>query len=110
MDRDIGQYIALIAVTAAAVMLGLSYVAAYMIGKSHGRKEEQGSSRSLEQADMAQRVTSVELTVHSLNSSVERLMDAQRLLVAQQDHLTRKLGQSGGGRGVGNSGGHAVKS
>ena len=91
MNRDIGEFIALIAVTAGAVMLGLSYMAAYLIGRSHGRKEEQRSTR-VEQADTLQRLAAMETTVHTLNASVERLMDAQRLLVAQQDHLARKIG------------------
>jgi hypothetical protein len=92
MSRDLGQYIALIAVGSGAIVLGMSYVAAYMIGRSHGRRDEQGSSRALEQADMAQRLASVESAVYGLNSTVERLMDAQRLLVAQQEHLSRKIG------------------
>lgn len=92
MDRDVGQFIALIAVGSGAVILGLSYIAAYMIGKAHGRREEQRSARAMEQVDTAQRLASVESTVYSLNSTMERLMDAQRLLVAQQEHLSRKIG------------------
>lgn len=92
MDRDIGQIIGLIAVASGAVILGLSYMAAYMIGRANGRRQEERSPRAMEQADMAHRLMSMEATVHSLNSSVERLMDAQRLLVAQQDHLSRKVG------------------
>lgn len=92
MDRDVGEYIALIAVSSGAFVLGLSYVAAYMLGKSRGRREEERSSRTMELADNSQRLASLEMTVHSIGSSVERLMDAQRLLVAQQDHLSRKIG------------------
>jgi hypothetical protein len=92
MNRDLGQYIALIAVGSGAIVLGLSYVAAYMVGKAHGRREEQRSSRAVEQADMAQRLSTVESAVYGLNSTIERLMDAQRLLVAQQEHLSRKIG------------------
>ena len=92
MHRDIGEFIAFVAVSAGAVMLGLSYMAAYMIGRSHGRREERRSPQAMEQAELAQRLASVESTVYGLNSSLERLMDAQRLLVAQQDHLARKMG------------------
>ncbi len=92
MDRDLGEFIALIAVASGAVILGLSYMAAYLIGRSNGRRDEQRSPLAMEQAEMAQRLASMEATVRSLNSSVERLMDAQRLLVAQQDHLSRKVG------------------
>jgi hypothetical protein len=92
MGRDLGQFIALIAVGSGAVVLGLSYMAAYMIGRSHGRREEQRSPRALEMADASQRLASMESIVHGLGSSLERLRDAQRLLVAQQDHLSRKVG------------------
>jgi hypothetical protein len=92
MHRDIGEFIALIAVGSGALVLGLSYMAAYMIGKGHGRREEQRSARAMEQVDTAQRLASMESTVYGLNSTVERLMDAQRLLVAQQEHLSKKIG------------------
>lgn len=90
--EDVGQYIALIAVASGAVILGLSYVAAYLVGKSRGRREEQHSSRALDQMDSAQRIAALEATVNGLGKSIERMMDAQRLLVAQQDHLSRKVG------------------
>ena len=92
MDRDVGQYIALIAVGSGAVVLGLSYLAAYMIGRAHGRREERNSERAAAQADAVQRLATVEAAVHGLNSSMQRLMDAQRLLVAQQEHLSKKIG------------------
>ena len=92
MNRDIGEFIALIAVGSGALVLGLSYMAAYMIGKGHGRREEQRSARAMEQVDTAQRLATVESTVYGLNSTIERLMDAQRLLVAQQEHLSKKIG------------------
>jgi hypothetical protein len=92
MEHDFGLYIALIAVASGAVVLGMSYVAAYMIGRSHGRREEARSSRAIEQMDAAQRIAALESTVNGLGHSMERMMDAQRLLVAQQDHLSRKVG------------------
>jgi hypothetical protein len=92
MDRDVGQFIGLIAVGSGAFVLVLSYIGAYVIGKAHGRREEQRSSRHLEQADSSQRIAAVESTVYGLSASIDRLMDAQRLLVAQQDHLSRKVG------------------
>src|SRR5688572_12659502 len=92
MDHDVGQYIALIAVASGAVVLGLSYVAAYMIGRAHGRRQEMRSTRAVEQMEAAQRIVALEATVNGLGHSMERMMDAQRLLVAQQDHLSRKVG------------------
>ena len=39
-----------------------------------------------------QRISAMESTIYGLSASIDRLMDAQRLLVAQQDHLSRKIG------------------
>lgn len=95
MDIDVGQYIALIAVMAGTVVLGLSYIAAYMVGRAHGRRDERRSTETMGLMDADQRLAAMESTVHGINSSVQRLMDAQRLLVAQQDHLSRKVGLVG---------------
>jgi len=92
MDRDVGQFIALIAVGSGAVVLLLSYFGAYLFGRARGRREEERSARYGEQAEMAQRLAAMESTVYGLSASIDRLMDAQRLLVAQQDHLSRKVG------------------
>ena len=94
MHRDLGDVIGLIVVGGGAVVVALSYVAAYLIGRSHGRREEQRSPQALELADASQRLASMESAIYGLNSTVERLRDAQRLLVAQQDHLSRKVGLS----------------
>jgi ABC-type protease/lipase transport system fused ATPase/permease subunit len=93
MRGDIGEIIGLIAVSSGAILLCLSYVGAYMIGRTHGRREEE-RSRALDQMDTAQRIAAVEATVNGIHSAVDRLRDAQRLLVAQQDHLSRKVGLS----------------
>src|ERR1043165_9221958 len=92
MGRGLGEYIGLIAVGSGAFVLMLSYLGAYVIGKAHGRREEQRSSRQMEQADSSQRIAAVESSIYGLSASIDRLMDAQRLLVAQQDHLSRKVG------------------
>lgn len=93
-DSDPGAYIALIAVGAGAVVLVMSYLGAYMLGRGHGRRAEQQSTPANDHADAYQRIAAVEVAVNGIGRSVERLMDAQRLLVAQQDHLTRKLGSA----------------
>jgi hypothetical protein len=92
MGRDLSQYVGFIVVASGAIVLGLSYMAAYLIGKGHGRREEQRSERQAGQMDAQQRLSAVESTVYGLSASIDRLMDAQRLLVAQQDHLSRKVG------------------
>lgn len=110
MDRDIGEVIGLIAVASGAIVLVLSYLGAYLAGRSRGRREEERSPRYLEQAETAQRLAAMESTVHSLNASFERLRDAQRLLVAQQDHLSRKVGLSSDRMGVQGAQGHHTPS
>ena len=92
MGRDVGQFIGLIAVGSGAVVLLLSYLGAYMLGRSHGRRVEERSAGHLEHADATQRISALESTIYGLSASIDRLMDAQRLLVAQQDHLSRKVG------------------
>jgi len=92
MGRGLGEYIGLIAVGSGAVVLLLSYLGAYLVGRSHGRRDEHRSFRHVEQADATQRIAAVESSVYGLSASIDRLMDAQRLLVAQQDHLSRKVG------------------
>jgi hypothetical protein len=93
-DGDPGVYIALIAVFSGAVVLVMSYLGAYMLGRSHGRRAEQRSAPPEDHSAAYQRIASVEASLSTLNNSVERLRDAQRLLVAQQDHLSRKVGSS----------------
>jgi hypothetical protein len=92
--RELGELIAVASILAGSGILALSYLGAYMIGRSHGRRAERLSPEAMEQADAAQRLAALESTIHGLNGSVERLRDAQRLLVAQQDHLSRKVGLS----------------
>src|SRR3954466_12241645 len=92
MDRGLGEYIGLIAVGSGAFVLMLSYLGAYVMGKAHGRREELRSTRNSDHIDATQRIAAMESTIYGLSASIDRLMDAQRLLVAQQDHLSRKVG------------------
>jgi hypothetical protein len=82
MDRGLGEYIGLIAVGSGALVLLLSYLGAYVVGKAHGRREEQRSTRHMDQVDSTQRIAAVESSIYGLSASIDRLMDAQRLLVA----------------------------
>lgn len=94
MGRDIGEVIGLVAVGSGAFVLVLSYLGAYMLGRGHGRRQMERSDGHMELIDTAQRMAVMESSIQNLSSSVERLRDAQRLLVAQQDHLSRKVGLS----------------
>jgi ABC-type protease/lipase transport system fused ATPase/permease subunit len=91
MDFDLRHYLGLIVITAGAVVLGLSYLATYMIGREHGRRQQERSLLTSDTYDASQRIVAVESAMSSLTNSVERLRDAQRLLSAQQDHLSRKF-------------------
>jgi hypothetical protein len=92
--RDLGELIVVVSIIAGSAILALSYLGAYMLGRSHGRRAERLSPEAMDQMDSSQRIASLESTIGTLNGSVERLRDAQRLLVAQQDHLSRKVGLS----------------
>jgi hypothetical protein len=94
MGRDLGEIIGLVAVGSGAFVLVLSYVGAYLVGRAHGRRQEQRSDSHFELMETSQRLAMMESTVNTLSGSLERLRDAQRLLVAQQDHLSRKVGLS----------------
>jgi hypothetical protein len=110
MGRDIGQYIGLIAVGSGAFVLALSYFGAYLIGRSHGRRQAERSDSHLELIDTTQRLAAMESSMQTLGNSVERLRDAQRLLVAQQDHLSRKVGLSSDRMGLPSVQGHNTPS
>lgn len=92
MDFEPRHYIPFIIISAGTIVLGLSYLAAYIIGKEHGRRQLVRATQDHGQLDAAHRIDSIESAVKGLSYSVERMMDAQRLLVAQQDHLSRKVG------------------
>jgi hypothetical protein len=81
----------LLVIGTGATVLGLSYLAAYLVGREHGRARAERLNQGAGQFDAAQRIGAVEGSLHSLASTVERLRDAQRLLAAQQDHLSRKV-------------------
>lgn len=91
MDIDPRQLIGIIVIGAAAGTFVLSYVAAYLIGRGHGRRDAELAQR--EQAHLAghDRVAAVEGAVSTVAQSMARLADAQRLLVAQQDEMAQRL-------------------
>jgi hypothetical protein len=81
----------LLVIGTGVTVLGLSYLAAYLVGREHGRAQGERLNRGGGQFDAAQRIGAVEGSLNSLANTVERLRDAQRLLAAQQDHLSRKV-------------------
>ena len=73
MRGDIGEIIGLIAVGSGALVLVLSYVAAYMVGKSHGRREEQRADLTMDRLEGDRRLAAVEQHLESLDRTVGSL-------------------------------------
>ena len=80
MRISVGEIIPVIIVGSSAVVLGLSYVAVYLMGKNAARQElERREPREVgEQSD---RLDRVEAAVESIALGVERLGEGQRYLL-----------------------------
>ena len=91
MDIDPRQVIGIIVIGAAAGTFVLSYVAAYLIGRGHGRRDAELAQRELAHHAGHERFAAVEGAVSTVAQSMARLADAQRLLVAQQDEMAQRL-------------------
>ena len=88
MNPDFGVIIGLIGVTSAAVMLGLSYMGAYFLGYNRARRELERElredRRSSSEEQHAERILMVEGALGSIGQALERLTDAQRLVLLEQ--------------------------
>ena len=90
MEVDVRQLVGLIVVAAGAGVVIMSYVAAYLVGRGHGRREAQLAMREAEHRLSTDRMSVVEGAVDSIAQSLARVTDAQRLMLAQQDSLVRR--------------------
>ena len=86
---DIRALAGLLVIGAGVTVLGLSYFAAYALGRSHGRRDEQVRP-GIEPYDSVARLAELERTVGGLGQVVERVVDSQRLLRVQQEYLGKK--------------------
>ena len=83
MDFDNGVIIGLIVTVCGAGMLGLSYLGAYLLGHSRGRREAEFDQRLIERetghslAD--DRTAAIEGALSQMAQAIERLTDAQRV-------------------------------
>jgi len=90
MDMDYGVMIGLIGAVCMAGMLGLSYVGAFLLGQTRGRREaerELAAQRAALEAigdGQADRLRATEDAVHRVARAVERLTEAQRILLLEQ--------------------------
>jgi len=80
MGFNVGGIIPLIIFCGGSVVLGLSYVAVYLMGKNAGRKElEWRAAREI--SPQSDRLDRVETAVESIALGVERLGEGQRYLL-----------------------------
>lgn len=91
MDIDPRQLVGIIVIGAAAGTFVLSYVAAYLIGRGHGRRDAELAQREQAHQAGAERFAAVEGAVSTVAHSLARLADAQRLLTAQQEEMAQRL-------------------
>ena len=80
MRISVGEIIPVIIVGSSAVVLGLSYVAVYLMGKNAARKELAGRD-ALGVGQQTDRLDRVETAVESIALGVERLGEGQRYLL-----------------------------
>ena len=77
---NLGEIIPVIIFGVGAVVLGLSYVAVYLMGKNAGRKELQWRD-AREVSPQTDRLDRVEAAVESIALGVERLGEGQRYML-----------------------------
>ena len=80
MGINVGGIIPVIIFGCGAVVLGLSYVAVYFMGKNAARREL-GRQRVLSAGQQSDRLDRVEAAVESIALGVERLGEGQRYLL-----------------------------
>jgi len=82
MEADYSMLIGLISVVCGAGVLGLSYLGAYLIGHSRGRREAELDRQIAEQDSRIgdqRNVDAIQLSLSSMAQAIERLTDAQRV-------------------------------
>lgn len=88
MQPDLGLIIGFIAVVGGVTVLGLSYLGAYFVGFNRARNELERRRREEEREDSreghADRILMVEGALASVAQAIERLTDAQRVMLLEQ--------------------------
>jgi hypothetical protein len=83
MGIDFGELTGFIVIASGAAVLGLSYVAAYLMGKNAARKEVD-QLQSLAAARPRDRLDGIESAVDAIALEVERLAEGQRFLLGSR--------------------------
>jgi hypothetical protein len=98
MEADYSTLIGLITVVGLAGMIGLSYLGAYLIGHSRGRREAELDRQIAEQdarfVSDQQGVDAIQLSLSSMAQAIERLTDAQRVALLDRMRGTPEPRQS----------------
>jgi hypothetical protein len=103
MEPNVGILIGLITVTCGAGVLGLSYLGAYLLGHSRGRREaeldQRATDREMGYAMPGERSAAIESSLATMAQAIERLTDAQRIAlldrvrVASEPRTPSRIGQ-----------------
>lgn len=95
MEPDYGIIIGLITVVGAATILALSYVGAFMLGHTRGRRDAERALRAetREEARVgnADRLLVVESAVDAVARAIERLTDAQRIALLEHTRIASAM-------------------
>jgi hypothetical protein len=97
MEPNIGVLIGLISVVCGAGVLGLSYLGAYLVGHSRGRREAELDRQIGEQDSRLgdqQRADAIQFALTSMTQAIERLTDAQRVALLDRVRTTPEPRQS----------------
>ena len=97
MNADYGVIIGLIATLCGAGVLGLSYMGAYFVGHSRGRREAE-LDRQIAAQDARllnqERADSIEGAIATMAQAIERLTDAQRVALIDRARSASEPRQS----------------
>ena len=97
MEADYSMLIGLISVVCGAGVIGLSYLGAYLVGHSRGRREAELDRQMTEQDSRLgeqQRVDAIQHSLSSMALAIERLTDAQRVALLDRVRVPSEPRQS----------------
>jgi hypothetical protein len=84
MDFDVRHYTGFLVIASGVVIVAMSYLAAYMVGKNAGRKEAERRD-ALPPGHEPNRLDRIESAVDAIALQVERLGEGQRYLLGTRD-------------------------
>ncbi len=90
MEADYSTLIGLVTVLGIAGMIGLSYLGAYLLGHSRGRREAELDNQIANQDSLLgdqHRADAIQHSLSSMSQAIERLTDAQRVALLDRMRL-----------------------